>query len=332
MSDTDAKLSQREEDAPSADELVSLHRQMVVIREFEQAVLDLYARTMITGIAHVSIGQEAVAVGVCSALSPTDYITSTHRGHGHCLAKGAEPVRMFAEMFGRSSGYCGGKGGSMHIADPSTGNLGANAIVGGSIGLATGAALGAKLAKSGRVTACFFGDGAANQGQLLEAMNMAAIWSLPIVYVCEDNQYGEYTAKAKVTAGDLGDRAGALGITVHRVDGMNVLDVRTTTRLAVDAARAGQGPQFLLCETYRFLGHGMGDRDRAYRTRQEEKDWRSRDPIAAAAAELMLRYGQTLDEAAIRTEIAGEIAAAVEEAKAAAIPEPKAVLQNVYGE
>ncbi len=330
MPTTDARVLIREQDVPSAAELVSLHRQMMTIREFEEVVLDLYARALVTGIAHVSIGQEAVAVGVCAALEPTDYITSTHRGHGHCLAKGADPERMFAEMLGRASGYCGGKGGSMHIADPSTGNLGANAIVGGSIGIATGAALGAKLAGSGRVSACFFGDGAANQGQLLESMNMASIWSLPCLYICEDNQYGEYTAKDKVTAGDLGDRATALGITLHRVDGMNVVEVRAVARQAAEAARAGAGPQFLLCETYRYLGHGMGDRDRAYRTKEEETTWRGRDSIVGAATALAERYGEILDEAAIRAEIVAEIRDAVERAKAADLPDAEAVRTNVY--
>lgn len=317
---------------PTVDELRSLYRQMVLIREFEQAALDLYARAQILGIAHVSIGQEAVPVGVCSALEAADYITSTHRGHGHCLAKGADPERMFAELFGRAAGYCGGKGGSMHIADPSTGNLGANAIVGGSLGIATGAALGAKLSGSGHVAACFFGDGAANQGILLEVMNMAAIWSLPCVYVCEDNQYGEYTPKQAVTAGDLGDRARALGIDVRRVDGMDVLSVRTAALAAVAKARAGDGPQFLLCETYRFLGHGMSDRDRRYRTREEEAEWRGRDPIAAAAEVLRTRLATAVDEAAIRAEIADDVRQAIENARAEAFPDPEAVSRNVYAD
>ncbi|MBM7789628.1 thiamine pyrophosphate-dependent dehydrogenase E1 component subunit alpha [Tenggerimyces flavus] len=317
---------------PSVDELRSLYRQLVLIREFEQAALDLYARAQIFGIAHVSIGQEAVPVGVCSALGADDYITSTHRGHGHCLAKGADPGRMFAELFGRAAGYCGGKGGSMHIADPSTGNLGANAIVGGSLGIATGAALGAKLSGSGLVAVCFFGDGAANQGILLEVMNMAAIWSLPCVYVCEDNQYGEYTPKQAVTAGDLGDRAEALGVEVRRVDGMDVLAVRAAARGAVAKARAGEGPQFLLCETYRFLGHGMSDRDRRYRTRQEEAEWRARDPIAGAAEVLRSRHAMAVDEAAIRAEVADEIRQAIESARAEAFPDPEAVSRNVYAD
>lgn len=316
----------------TADQLVSLARRMVVIREFEQTTLDLYARSLVLGIAHVSIGQEAVPVGICSALRPDDYITSTHRGHGHCIAKGADPELMFAEMLGRVTGYCGGKGGSMHIADPSTGNLGANAIVGGSLAMATGAALASKISGADTVAVCFFGDGAANQGLLLESMNMAAIWSLPCVYVCEDNQYGEYTPKSAVTAGDIGERATALGINLHRVDGMDVLDVRAAAHAAVSEARAGNGPQFLHCETYRFLGHGMSDRDRPYRTRDEETLWRERDPIARALTVLRERFGVDVDGPQVSAEVAEEIKRAVDAAKAAPLPGPEAVLMNVYAD
>jgi acetoin:2,6-dichlorophenolindophenol oxidoreductase subunit alpha len=330
---TSAMSRLRTEDAAlTASDLLSLLRQMSVIREFEQKTLDLFARAQIPGIAHVSIGQEAVPVGVCAALRPDDYITSTHRGHGHCLAKGADPGRMFAELFGRATGYCGGKGGSMHIADPATGNLGANAIVGGSLGIATGAALGVKLSGGDRVAACFFGDGAANQGLLLEVMNMAAIWSLPVVYVCEDNQYGEYTPKAAVTAGDIGDRARALGIRLHRADGMDVLAVRAAALTAVAAARAGKGPQFLWCETYRFGGHGMSDRDRRYRTREEEAQWRTRDPINAAVGVLRERFDVTLDGEALRAEVATEVQQAIEWARAEELPGPEAVHNNVYAD
>jgi TPP-dependent pyruvate/acetoin dehydrogenase alpha subunit len=316
----------------TAPELLSLLRRMIEIREFEQATLDLYARADVVGIAHVSIGQEAVPVGVCSQLESTDLITSTHRGHGHCLAKGADPERMFAELLGRASGYCGGKGGSMHIADPATGNLGANAIVGGSLGIATGAALGAKQSRSGRVAVCFFGDGAANQGLTLEVMNMAAIWSLPCVYVLEDNQYGEYTPRDAVTAGDIGDRARALGIEVTRVDGMDVLDVRRHTRVAVGEARGGRGPQFLHCMTYRYLGHGMGDRDRRYRTRAEEADWRTRDPIARAIRVLEEDFSFAFDAEAVRSEVAAEIQHAIERARSAEFPHPDEVSRNVYAD
>jgi acetoin:2,6-dichlorophenolindophenol oxidoreductase subunit alpha len=324
--------TQRADAELTADLLQSLARQMILIREFEQATLDLYARALVLGIAHVSIGQEAVPVGTCSALRPDDYITSTHRGHGHCIAKGADPERMFAEMLGRVTGYCGGKGGSMHIADPSTGNLGANAIVGGSLAMATGAALAAKMSGTDAVAVCFFGDGAANQGLLLESMNMAAIWSLPCVYVCEDNQYGEYTPKVAVTAGDIGERATSLGIDLLRVDGMDVLDVRAAALFAVDEARAGKGPQFLHCETYRFLGHGMSDRSRPYRTRDEEAEWRLRDPIAQSLARLREWFGVDLDGVALSAEVGDEVTRAVERAKAAPLPGPEAVHDNVYAD
>jgi len=320
------------DDEPTAGTVTALLRQMVVIREFEQATLDLYARAEILGIAHVSIGQEAVPVGVCSALRREDYITSTHRGHGHCLAKGADAERMFAEMLGRSTGYCGGKGGSMHIADPSSGNLGANAIVGGSLGIATGAALASKLSGSGTVTVCFFGDGAANQGLMLEVMNMAAVWSLPCVYVCEDNQYGEYTARDAVTAGDISDRALALGMAVHRVDGMDVLDVRRAALRAVEAAQSGDGPQFLHCQTYRYLGHGMSDRDRPYRSRDEETDWRARDPIDRVVRTLQDRYGIEFDMDGVRAEVRSEISQAIDGARSAEQPAPEAVRRHVYAD
>ncbi len=205
------------------DQVIKMFRQMVTIRLFEERVMDLYRRTLIPGIAHVSIGQEAVPVGVCSARGTSDYITSTHRGHGHCLAKGAEITGMFAELFGKVTGYCRGKGGSMHIANPALGNLGANAIVGGSIPIATGAALSAKLRKTKQVAVCFFGDGALNERVLLESMNLAAVWQLPVVYVCENNQYGEYTPAKHVTAGDTEMRGRALDIRTARVDGMDVL-------------------------------------------------------------------------------------------------------------
>src|SRR5688572_5287798 len=186
-----------------AEKLVRMYRQMVAIRLFEERANQLYTRALMPGLAHLYIGEEAVAVGVCEALRPDDYITSTHRGHGHCVAKGASLDLMFAELLGKEAGYCKGKGGSMHIADPATGNLGANAIVAGSAGIATGAAFSAKRLGTGQVAVCFFGDGALGQGLLYEVMNMAAIWKLPVIYVCENNQYNEYTHMSEVTAGNI---------------------------------------------------------------------------------------------------------------------------------
>src|ERR671918_2449791 len=208
---------------PVRDErLIHFYRQMMKIRLFEEQVNELYRSAKMPGLAHLYIGQEAVAVGVCEALRQDDYITSTHRGHGHCLAKGASPDRMFCELLGKEEGYCRGKGGSMHIADHENGNLGANAIVGGSAGIATGAGFSAKARGTDQVAVCFFGEGALGQGVLYEVMNMAALWSLPVVYVCENNLYNEYTHYSETTAGDMGARAAAFGIPVEEGDGQDV--------------------------------------------------------------------------------------------------------------
>src|SRR6187455_1666076 len=204
------------------DKLIRLYHRMVAIRLFEERVNDLYTRALMPGLAHLYIGEEAIAVGVCEALRADDYVTSTHRGHGHCLAKGASPDLMFAELLGKEAGYCKGKGGSMHIADPATGNLGANAIVGGSAGIATGAAFSAQRLGTDRVAVCFFGDGALGQGLLYEVMNMAALWKLPVIYVCENNLYNEYTHFSEVTAGSIELRGPAFGVESHKVDGQDV--------------------------------------------------------------------------------------------------------------
>src|SRR5438309_11071436 len=190
-------------DGVKTEQWIRIYRRMVMIREFEEQVNELYTRALMPGLAHLYVGEEGVAVGVCEALRGDDYITSTHRGHGHCVAKGASPDRMFAELLGKEAGYCRGKGGSMHIADPATGNLGANAIVGGSAGIATGAAMSAKRRGSGQVAVCFFGEGALGQGLLYETMNLAQLWRLPVIYVCENNLYNEYTHYAETTAGEL---------------------------------------------------------------------------------------------------------------------------------
>src|SRR5215472_7434698 len=238
--------------ALSRDQALHLYRQMLKIRLFEEQVNQLYLSAKMPGLAHLYSGEEAIAVGVCAALRRDDYITSTHRGHGHCLAKGASVDRMFAELLGKAPGYCRGKGGSMHIADQETGNLGANAIVGGSGALATGAALSSKMRGSDQVTVCFFGDGALGQGVLYESMNMAALWKLPIVYVCENNLYTEYTPIAETAAGDLSARPKAFGIHTETVDGQDILAVYASTQKLVERARRGDGPAFLLCNTYRY--------------------------------------------------------------------------------
>src|SRR5437588_166633 len=264
-----------------AEQWVRIYRRMVMIRQFEEQVNELYTRALMPGLAHLYMGEEAVAVGICEALRQTDYITSTHRGHGHCLAKGASPDRMFAELLGKEAGYCRGKGGSMHIADPATGNLGANAIVGGSAGIATGAALSSKRLGTGKVAVCFFGEGALGQGVLYEVMNMAALWRLPVIYVCENNLYTEYTHFSETTAGEISARPKAFGIYTEEVNGQDVRAVYTTTCRLVERARRGEGPAFVVCNTYRYYGHHVGDVQRTYyRSKAEEEEWKtSRDPL-----------------------------------------------------
>jgi TPP-dependent pyruvate/acetoin dehydrogenase alpha subunit len=285
------------------------------------------------GLAHLYIGEEAVAVGICSALRRDDYITSTHRGHGHCLAKGAAPDRMFAELLGKKAGYCKGKGGSMHIADPATGNLGANAIVGGSVGIATGAAFSAKHMGTGRVAVCFFGEGALGQGSLYEVMNLASLWKLPVIYVCENNMYNEYTHFSETTAGDVLMRAAAFGIHSESVDGQDVRAVYATAERLVARARAGEGPAFLQCNTYRYHGHHVGDINREYyRSKQEEKQWMSeRDPIKLFTDWLIQNHeAEASALAQIDAEIRDEMKRAVDFALASPYPDPSEVEQDVY--
>src|SRR5437588_5135540 len=249
-----------ESEHPAAEQArwLSMYEQMLKIRIFEEHVNQLYLSAKMPGLAHLYIGEEAIAVGVCAALRRDDYITSTHRGHGHCLAKGASVDRMFAELLGKEAGYCRGKGGSMHIADQETGNLGANAIVGGSAGIATGAALSIKMRNTDQVAVCFFGDGALGQGLLYEVMNMASLWKLPVIYVCENNFYNEYTHFSETTAGEMGARPRAFAIQTEEVDGQDVRAVYAAAQRLVERARRGEGPAFILCHTYRYHGHHVG--------------------------------------------------------------------------
>ncbi len=320
-------------DAAAAGVWLELYERMLTIRVFEEQVNELYTTARMPGLAHLYSGEEAVAVGVCSALAHDDYITSTHRGHGHCLAKGAAIDRMFAELLGREAGYCRGKGGSMHIADQQSGNLGANAIVGGSAGIATGAALSAQMRQSGQVAVCFFGEGALGQGLLYEVMNMAALWKLPVVYVCENNLYNEYTHFSETTAGSVSARPEAFGLPAWTVDGQDVRVVRAAAVEAVERARRGDGPGFLICETYRLHGHHVGDVDRVYyRSRDEEATWREeRDPIALHASWLCeqgLASEAELDAAEGRVRLAVE--AGVAFALAAPYPAGEEVDKHVY--
>jgi pyruvate dehydrogenase E1 component alpha subunit len=303
------------------DKWIRMYRQMVSIRLFEEQVNELYTRALMPGLAHLYSGEEAVAVGVCEALRIDDYITSTHRGHGHCLAKGASADRMFAELLGKEPGYCRGKGGSMHIADPATGNLGANAIVGGSVGIATGAAFAAKKLGNRRVAVCFFGEGALGQGSLYEVMNLAQLWKLPVIYVCENNLYNEYTHFKETTAGDVLSRARAFGIEAACVDGQDVRAVYGVANRFVERARGGLGPGFLECTTYRYTGHHVGDINREYyRSKSEEQLWKAeRDPIKVLS-DWLLAQGHS--DAALLKEIQNEVRAQMEAAVKFAIDAP----------
>lgn len=258
-----------------------MYRQMVRIRTFEDNANQLYLSAKMPGLTHMYSGEEAVAVGICEALRKTDKITSTHRGHGHCVAKGADFREMFCELLGKEEGYCRGKGGSMHIADQSNGNLGANAIVGGSMGIATGSAFSSKLLGTDDVTVCFFGDGATAQGLMYETMNMAALWNLPVIYACENNGYSEYTRTEEIAAGSITSRAEAFGIEAFQIDGQDVLAVNKLTEHVVYRCRKNEGPFFIELMTYRYHGHHVGDINREYyRSKEEEKDWKeNRDPI-----------------------------------------------------
>jgi len=264
----------------SQERSIELFRQMLTIRYFEQGVWKVYANSWMPGLAHLYIGEEAVAVGVCAALRQDDTITSTHRGHGHCIAKGGKPKEMMAELMGKVNGYCKGKGGSMHIADPKFGILGANGIVGGGFGIATGAGLSAKLLGQDRVSVCFFGDGASNEGLFHEAVNLAAVWRLPVVFVCENNLYGMSTAPNRTMLLEcIADRAVAYGIPGTTVDGNDVLAVYDTTTALVERARRGEGPSLLECQTYRWSGHHVGDPGTTYRSTDEVNAWKARCPI-----------------------------------------------------
>ncbi len=312
---------------------LDVYGRMLRIRVFEEHVNQLYTTAKMPGLAHLYIGEEAVAVGVCTALRDDDYITSTHRGHGHCLAKGASVDRMFAELLGKEPGYCRGKGGSMHIADQEKGNLGANAIVGGSAGIATGAALSAKQRGTDQVAVCFFGEGAFGQGLVYEVMNMASLWKLPVIYVCENNLYNEYTHYLETTAGDLSQRAGAFGIPTREADGQDVRAVYEAAREAVERARASNGPSFLLFRTYRQHGHHVGDINRAYyRSKEEERIWsEQRDPLKIFAESLA---GEGKADAVaferIEEEVRTEVADGVKFALDAPYPEPDEVTMHVF--
>jgi pyruvate dehydrogenase E1 component alpha subunit len=300
------------------------------IRVFEEAVDDLFARGLMHGTMHLSIGQEASATGVCLALEPDDLIASTHRGHGHCIAKGAELLPMMAELLAKDTGYCRGRGGSMHIADVSKGNLGANGIVGGGIPIAVGAALAQRLQGTGRVVVCFFGDGATNEGAFHEAANLAAIWHLPVLLVCENNHYGmSFSTEKSMNVDSIAERGGAYGMPGVRVDGNDLEAVHAAAVEAVARARAGDGPTLLECVTYRWKGHSKSDKN-LYRTREEIEEWRRRDPIAAYEGVLSDRDGVGQDELdGARTRAREAVRDAVRAAMAAPDADPAVLVGDV---
>lgn len=315
----------------SPQTLHDLLHQMLLIRAFEESAEQLYLQGMIHGTMHLSIGQEGSAVGACAALRPTDYILSTHRGHGHCIAKGARVDQMMAEFFGKESGYCRGRGGSMHMADVDTGNLGANGIVAGGVPMAAGVGLSIQMQRQDRVALVFFGDGATNEGAFHESLNLAAIWNLPVVYFCENNQYAMSMAIGRASKVDrLSERAAAYGIPGVTVDGNDMLAVYRMTCEAVERARSGGGPTLIEALTYRWKGHSKSDKQR-YRTKEEVKEWQDRDPIARLAQKMIEGAMLTEDALArLQAQVDEEIATAIEFAKASPEPDPTTILEGVY--
>jgi len=311
--------------------LVYMYRKMLEVRRFEEKVWDLFGRNLIPGTLHLYIGEEATAVGVCANLRVDDYITSTHRGHGHCIAKGADLKKMMAEILGKKTGYCKGKGGSMHVADATVGILGATAVVGSAIPIAVGAALSCKLRKSDRVVACFFGDGASNNGTFHESLNMAAIWKLPVIFVCENNMYAMGTRISNVTAiENIADRATGYGMPGVTVDGNDVVAVYKAAKDAVERARNGGGPTLIECKTYRHKGHSRFDPAK-YRPPEEVEEWMKRDPISRFK-EKLIREGILTEEEAdeIDREIIGLMDESAKFALESPFPKPEEALEDVF--
>jgi TPP-dependent pyruvate/acetoin dehydrogenase alpha subunit len=315
-------------DVDAVNEL-DLYRRMQLIRRFEERVYLLYLQGELPGTLHQSQGQEAVAVGICDVLRPTDWITSTHRPHGHALAKGVDLRAAMAELYGKATGCCGGKGGSMHLGDPSVGMLPAIAIVGGGNTVVTGLGLAFKLMRTDQVAVCFFGEGASNEGAFHEGLNFAAVQHLPIVFACENNLYGASTPFHQVSlVPDVATRAAAYGVRGEIVDGMDVLAVREAAGRAVDEARAGAGPVLLECKTYRFAGHSRGD-VRGYRSREEEAEWKGRDPIVRLRARLAVTLDAgVLDETDAQVEAA--LDDAIEFARQSPLPRSEDALTDAY--
>jgi pyruvate dehydrogenase E1 component alpha subunit len=313
------------------EQQIEMLTQMCKIRAFEEKADELFAQGKVHGTMHISIGQEATAVGAIAALAPSDYILSTHRGHGHCIAKGADLGRMMAELLGKETGYCRGRGGSMHIADIEGGNLGANGVVAGGIPIAVGVGLSIQMRRSNQVILCFFGDGAANQGAFHESLNMAAIWKLPLVYLCENNQYGMSMAVERaMPIENIADRAAAYAMPGQVVDGNDVLAVYEVASNAVQRARSGQGPTLIEAKTYRLEGHYKGDQER-YRTKEEIETWKAKCPIRRLQAHLIAKGILTEKQAeAIMEEARHQVDEAVAFAEASPEPSVATILEGVY--
>jgi TPP-dependent pyruvate/acetoin dehydrogenase alpha subunit len=322
------------QDEPSSASLgPELYSSMALIRAFETRVAELYRDGDIPGFVHTSLGQEAVAAGVGAALEPDDYLATTHRGHGHCLAKGVDVDGMMAELFARAEGLCHGKGGSMHVADPSRGVLGANAIVGASMPIAVGAGLSSKLRRQGRVAVAFFGEGAVNQGAFHETLNLAAIWDLPVLFVCENNMYAEFTDSRRMTrVPGVADRTAAYGVDASVVDGNDAEAVHAAAADAVARCREGRGPVLLEAETYRWHGHYEGDAQ-PYKPEDEAATWREQDPLVLHGRRLVERGAVTEDELdRVRAEAAERVDAAIERARKLPAPELEEAFAHVFGD
>jgi pyruvate dehydrogenase E1 component alpha subunit len=313
------------------EKLLGFYQTMVTIRAFENKAVELFAAGKLPGFVHLYIGEEAVATGVCANLTTRDFITSTHRGHGHLIAKGGKVDLMMAELFGKASGYCKGKGGSMHIADVGLGILGANGIVGAGQPIATGAAFACKYKKTDAVSVCFFGDGASNRGTFHESLNMASIWKLPVVFVCENNMYGiSNSQKNHMTISDISDRSGAYGIPGISVDGNDVIAVYEAADAAIKRARAGDGPSLIECKTWRWRGHFEGD-PASYKDPAEQENWIKKDPIPRLAQRIIqLGYAAGDELKGLDAAAQSQIDAAVAFAQGSADPSLDAVLTDVF--
>lgn len=316
---------------PAPGEWLSEYETMCLIREFEEQSIDVYLRGGMPGLVHASSGQEAVPTGVCRHLRVDDLVTSNHRGHGHCIAKGVDIRRMAAEILGRSEGTCGGKGGSMHVADLSKGILGANGIVAGGIAMAVGAAFSARYRESDQVSVVFIGDGTMNEGVTFESFNLASLWQLPVVFVCENNKFTEYTRMELLTAGSLEARPQAFSIPTERIDGQDIRVVSDAAAAAIERARSGNGPTFLLADTHRYHGHHVGEIESGYRDSAEDEEWKERDPLAILGSYLV--SNQLADDAqlqAIRRTAADAVEDAYRWADAAPIPAIDQVSTHVF--